>query len=76
MANTLVVRATDGRVIAEPQVGSLAVLWRPRQGTLRGMQDTCLQQWICSELETIAEAGGDQSAFLDQRVSVADEYSY
>lgn len=76
MANRLTIRDQQGNVIAEPWVGSPAVLWRPETGTIRSMTSTSLQGWIGSQLEELASQGGDQDAFLDQTVSVADEGKY
>jgi hypothetical protein len=75
-ANCLTIRDEDGDEIATAYVGSQAMTWRDRTGPLRSMRNTALQAWIGEQVERIAIEGGDQATFLDQVVTVRDEYSY
>jgi hypothetical protein len=75
-ANCLTIRDEDGDEIGTPYVGSEAMSWEDRKGTIRSMRSTALQAWIGEQVERIAIEGGDQAAFLDQVVTVRDENRY
>ena len=75
-ANTLTIRDASGKVIGTPRVGSLAMTWKARTATVGSLMSTMIQGWIYGQLERIAAAGGDQAAFRNQVVTVADEYRY
>ncbi len=70
--NCLTVRE-NGRILGTPYVGSQAMTWTTRTGTIRSMLGSAIQSWISIETERLAVAGANQQAWLDRVVTVADE---
>jgi hypothetical protein len=73
-ANCLTVRDVNGDFLTHVYVGSRSVLIEDQAGPMGTIE--AIGDWVSSQLQRIAAEGGDQRAFLDQVVTVRDEYRY